>query len=183
LQLLQWYKRRHSSLDASRLYRIAPQSPAAAQYLVAKPVPQYPAGVAGLDPRGAFVLQAPAALYIWVGGACPEPFVAAAHRFASQLQKYEAAAAEVVVVQQGQEPAAFWTRMAAVAGEGGGSRSGSPAPSAGGVAAAEAAVAAMLAAAAGAPLDVVESGAYDRDFEVGLSVGAGYVCGSGLSMC
>ncbi|KAI3425800.1 hypothetical protein D9Q98_007775 [Chlorella vulgaris] len=165
-QLLQWYKRRHSSLDASRLYRIAPQSPAAAQYLVAKPVPQYPAGVAGLDPRGAFVLQAPAALYIWVGGACPEPFVAAAHRFASQLQKYEAAAAEVVVVQQGQEPAAFWTRMAAVAGEGGGSRSGSPAPSAGGVAAAEAAVAAMLAAAAGAPLDVVESSAYDRDFEL-----------------
>ncbi|EFN55648.1 hypothetical protein CHLNCDRAFT_13560, partial [Chlorella variabilis] len=68
-QLLQWHKRRHAPLDSCRLYRIAPQSAAAAQHLVPKPVGA-PAGGASLDPRGAFVLHAPAALTIWAGEAC-----------------------------------------------------------------------------------------------------------------
>ena len=45
------------------MYRAAPQSPSAARYLVPKPV-QAP-GPASLDPRGAFVVQAEAAVYVW----------------------------------------------------------------------------------------------------------------------
>lgn len=179
LQLLQWQKRLHAG-DAWRLYRIAPQSHSAPQYLVPKPVSsQSPRGgtavsaavgpAALLDPRGAFVLQGPTCLTIWQGSACPEPFVAAARRFAAQLHKYEAAPAQPVLVQQGLEPPSFWASLArtAVAGEGGASCSGSPA--APGTSAASVAGAAdeLLAAAAGEePLAVVENSAYDRDFEV-----------------
>lgn len=122
-----------------------------------------------LDPRGAFLLQGPTSLTIWEGSACPEPFLAAAQRFAAQLHKYEAAPAPPALVQQGREPPSFWTSLAHVAagGDGGGSRSGSPA--APGTAAASVAAAAdeMLAAVAGGePVAVAENSAYDRDFEV-----------------
>ena len=114
------------------LYRLAPQSGAAPRYLVAKAVGQ-PRG-ASLDPRGAFVLRGPASLAVWVGTACPDAFVAAAHRFAGQLQKYEGAPGPATVVRQGQEPEAFWACLAAAAAAGEGSRSGSPAAGAGAMA-------------------------------------------------
>lgn len=175
MQLLQWHKRRHAPLDSCRLYRIAPQSAAAAQHLVPKPVGA-PAGGASLDPRGAFVLHAPAALTIWAGEACPEAFLAAAQRFAGQLQKYEGAPGPAAVVRQGQEPPAFWTSLAAAGtGEGSASRSGSPAAPGGGRPAAAAAAAEVLAVAAGEPVAVLEISSYDKDFEVGGVVRLGLV--------
>lgn len=167
-QLLQWHKRRHAPADGARLYRVAPQSAAAPQYLVAKPVCS-PAGAASLDPRGAFVLHAPASLAVWAGAACPEPLLAAAQRFAAQLCKYEGAAGPATLVRQGSEPDAFWACLAAAAAEGSGSRAGSPAASGGaGAAAAAAAAEALAAAAGGGPQAVQENPAYDRDFEVRL---------------
>jgi hypothetical protein len=161
LQLLQWHKRRHAALDGCRLYRVAPHSTAAPRYLVPRTVAA-PVKPGSLDPRGAFVLQAPASLTIWVGAACPDSFLAAARRFAGQLQKYEGAAGPAVVVRQGAEPPAFWASLAVAANDGGSSRSGSPAPPG----AAAAAAAEALAAAAGGPVAVVENSSYDRDFEV-----------------
>jgi hypothetical protein len=52
------------------MYRAVPQSPSAALYLVPKPVssPQR----TSLDPRGAFVVQTAAAIYVWeVGSESP----------------------------------------------------------------------------------------------------------------
>ena len=165
-QLLQWYKRRQASADTWRLYRVAPQSSAAPQQLVAKPVAAAGLGAA-LDRRGAFVLQGPGSVAVWLGALCPEPFAAAAQRFAAQLHRYEGAPTPAEVVRQGQEGEPFWSRLAqaAAAGEGGSSRSASPAaPASGGAAAAAAAE--MLAAAGSGPVVVGENSAYDRDFEV-----------------
>ncbi|KAL4430635.1 hypothetical protein ABPG75_005891 [Micractinium tetrahymenae] len=178
-QLLQWQKRRHTA-DAWRLYRIAPQSHSAPQYLVAKPVGGLsPRGAAAgsaaagpaacLDPRGAFMLQGPDSLTIWEGAACPEAFVAAAQRFAAQLHKYEAAPAPPELVRQGQEPPSFWASLvqAAAGGDGGGSRSGSPAAPGTAVASVAAAAAELLAGAAGGePVAVAENSCYDKDFEL-----------------
>jgi hypothetical protein len=156
-------------VHACRLYRITPQSPSAGQYLVAKSVGS-PRG-ASLDPRGAFVLQGPASLSVWVGSACPQPFVEAAQRFAAQLQKYEGAAeGPATLVQQGQEPPAFWACLAAAAAasEGSGSRAGSPAApgTAGAVAAAAAAEALAAVVASGEQVAVVENSVYDKDYAV-----------------
>lgn len=63
MQLLQWHKRRSAAPEACRLYRLAPHCSAAPTYLVPKAV--CPVRAAALDPRGAFVVQLPAALYVW----------------------------------------------------------------------------------------------------------------------
>lgn len=178
-QLLQWHKRRHAPLDGCRLYRIAPQSAAAPRYLVAKGVCT-PRGSASLDPRGAFVLHSPASLAVWVGSACPEPFVAAAQRFAAQLQKYEGAPGPVTVLLQGSEPEAFWACLAAAVAEGSGSRAGSPAaPGSSGAAAATAAAEVLAAAVGAGGGQVQENSAYDKDFEV-RCVCCGWLVAAGL---
>ncbi|KAI7838717.1 hypothetical protein COHA_007513 [Chlorella ohadii] len=163
--LLQWHKRRHAPVDSCRLWRVAPQSTAAPQYLVAKAVAA--PRPSSLDPRGAFVLQGPASTAVWLGAACPEPFAAAAHRFAQQLQRYEGAPGPALVVRQGQEPEVFWTSLAAATAEGSGSRAGSPAaPGSAAAAGAAAAAAELVAAAAAGPVAVAENSAYDKDFEL-----------------
>ncbi len=165
VQLLQWHKRRHAPVDSCRLWRVAPQSAAAPQYLVAKAVAA--PRPSSLDPRGAFVLQGPASTAVWLGAACPEPFAAAAHRFAQQLQRYEGAPGPALVVRQGQESEVFWTSLAAATAEGSGSRAGSPAaPGSAAAAGAAAAAAELVAAAAAGPVAVAENSAYDKDFEV-----------------
>lgn len=152
-------------MDGCRLWRVAPQSTAAPQYLVAKAVAA--PRPSSLDPRGAFVLQGPASLAVWVGATCPEPFAVAAHRFAQQLQRYEGTPGPALVVRQGQEPEVFWASMAAAAAEGSGSRAGSPAaPGTAAASSAAAAAAELVAAAAAGPVAVAENSAYDRDFEV-----------------
>jgi hypothetical protein len=165
LQLLQWQKRRHAALDASRLYRLAPQSVAAPQYLVAKAVTS-PAGAASLDARGAFVLQAPGVLFVWAGEACPEAFVDAARRFAAQLQRYEGAAEAALLVRQGHEPATFWASLAAASAacEGSSSRAGSPAV------AGQRLLAGQRVAGGAAAWAVGQNSSYDRDFEASCLV-------------
>ena len=66
MQLLQWYKRRNSSVERCRLYRTAPQSPAAGRCLVPKLVATPRSS--SLDPRGAFVVQTPTTVYVWEVG-------------------------------------------------------------------------------------------------------------------
>ncbi|GAB4823510.1 hypothetical protein N2152v2_010556 [Parachlorella kessleri] len=136
-QLLQWYKRRNSSVERCRLYRSAPQSPSAGRYLVPKLVatPQ----PSSLDPRGAFVVQTPTTVYVWEGARCPEAFADAATRFAQQLVRYEGAEGPVVCVSQGREPPQLWECL-------------------GGVAAAE--------KAGVAPASPRENAVYDKDFEL-----------------
>ncbi len=66
LQLLNWYKRRHSPVDGCRLYRLAPHCAAAPTYLVLKAVPQ--PQLTCLDPRGIFVAHCQDELYLWQVG-------------------------------------------------------------------------------------------------------------------
>ncbi len=66
LQLLNWYKRRHSPVDGCRLYRLAPHCAAAPTYLVLKAVPQ--PQLTSLDPRGVFVAHCQDELYLWQVG-------------------------------------------------------------------------------------------------------------------
>jgi hypothetical protein len=60
------------------------------------------AGPVLLDPRGAFVVHTPEALFVWTGAESPEAFGRAAEAAAEQLRKYEAPGARVVVVRQGE---------------------------------------------------------------------------------
>ncbi|KAK9828564.1 hypothetical protein WJX72_000780 [[Myrmecia] bisecta] len=101
-QLLNWHKRRHSPLESCRVYRMAPQSSAAASYLVAKGVtsPQ----MASLDPRGAFVVQLPDRTYIWQGSRCLPEYVSAAASAAASLERYENAPGPATIVLEGREP-------------------------------------------------------------------------------
>lgn len=109
-QLMAWHKRLTEDAHKERLYRMAPQSTSAPQYLVPKTVAAVKSS--SLDPRGAFVLHTPTALYVWSGSQCPEAFTAAAQRFARQLQRYENAPEPAVFVDQGKESEEFWKVMA-----------------------------------------------------------------------
>mmetsp|Transcript_26428 Transcript_26428/g.35317 ORF Transcript_26428/g.35317 Transcript_26428/m.35317 type:complete len:105 (+) Transcript_26428:2313-2627(+) len=66
----------------------------------------------GLDPRGACVIQAERATYIWVGGelfpANREPYLNAAKAHLSLLSRYEKAKANYEIIEQGRETSAFW---------------------------------------------------------------------------
>ncbi|EFJ42833.1 MAP kinase phosphatase 1 [Volvox carteri f. nagariensis] len=104
-QLLQWQKRAASAKSRMRMYRIASHCVHAPNYLVPKlitPPKQYPNNThRDLDPRGAFVLQTPGGpTYVWRGEHCPDAYVAAAHRAACHLRKFEGAG-PVVEVRQG----------------------------------------------------------------------------------
>ncbi|KAL6776097.1 hypothetical protein ACKKBG_A19820 [Auxenochlorella protothecoides x Auxenochlorella symbiontica] len=145
-QLLQWQKRRTTGPGAERLYRLAPQSPAAPQYLVPRSAKIL--GSAGLDPRGSFVLHTSTALFLWLGKACPEGFAAAATTFAAQLERYEAAPAPALLQRDGKESEEFWTALKAMLS----SSTGEDGPEASG---------SWRAAA------VCEIPAYDKDYEVG----------------
>ncbi len=74
-----------ATAEPPRLFRIAPWygAPRAVPVTLAAPV----AGV--LDPRGAFVLDAAGKLFVWVGSRAHPTFVAAAHKWASQLHRFE----------------------------------------------------------------------------------------------
>ena len=117
-QLLQWAKRRGSPPEGTRLYRLQPHSPADPRYLVARQAS--PSGEGGgssgggalgmaalLDRRGAFVVHARGAMYVWHGDACPPAFLEAATRFAGQLARYEGAPSPAALVHGGAEPQAL----------------------------------------------------------------------------
>ena len=115
-QLLQWAKRKASPPDGTRLYRMQPHSPADPRYLVARQASASGEGATSsgalgmaalLDVRGAFVVHARGAMYVWHGQACPPPFLEAATRFAGQLARYEGAPSPAALVPGGAEPQAL----------------------------------------------------------------------------
>ncbi|KAJ0558331.1 putative protein-tyrosine-phosphatase [Helianthus annuus] len=109
-QLLQCQKRVHafplSPSSLLRLYRIAPHSPYDPLHLVPKmlnsPSPT------GLDSRGAFIIQVPSTIYLWIGQKCESLMERDARGAVCQIVRYEKVQGPVVVVKEGEEPAYFW---------------------------------------------------------------------------
>jgi len=63
-----------------------------------------------LDPRCAFVLTSPNALYLWIGSQKPHPeTINVAKKYIVREQTYLGASKNVVEILQGQEPKEFWT--------------------------------------------------------------------------
>lgn len=109
-QLLQCQKRVHafplSPSSLLRMYRIAPHSSYDPLHLVPKmlndPSPS------ALDSRGAFIVQLPSTIYIWVGKSCDIIFEREARGAVSQIVHYERVQVPVHVITEGAEPPNFW---------------------------------------------------------------------------
>ncbi|KAH9611242.1 hypothetical protein KSS87_016590 [Heliosperma pusillum] len=112
-QLLQCQKRVHavplSPSSLLRVYRIAPHSPYDPLHLVPKmlndPSPS------ALDSRGAFIIQIPSAIYIWVGEKCEAIFEREARGAVSQIVRYERVQVPTHVIKEGEEPSFFWDML------------------------------------------------------------------------
>eukprot|EP00271_Cylindrocystis_brebissonii_P008608 TRINITY_DN23038_c0_g1_i1.p1 TRINITY_DN23038_c0_g1~~TRINITY_DN23038_c0_g1_i1.p1 ORF type:complete len:858 (+),score=149.34 TRINITY_DN23038_c0_g1_i1:204-2777(+) len=141
-QLLQWQKRvLKPSPNASppspneppnvRMCRLAPHSPFDVGHLVPKPLIK--ATSAGLDSRGAFIVQMNGSVYTWQGAKCSQTLGNAAATSAQQILHYERLEGEVTATFEGGEPPQFWQVMAIEGGpDDGASRSASmavPGPS------------------------------------------------------
>eukprot|EP00898_Chlorokybus_atmophyticus_P007167 jgi/Chlat1/7451/Chrsp6S07459 len=106
-QLLQWQKSR-CTVEAPRVFRIAPHCQHAPCYLVPKQVVSTTC-LSLLDPRGAFVVQSDGSVLVWSGSHCPEVITEAALVNAQRLIKYERCApGPPLVTAAGAEPSAFW---------------------------------------------------------------------------
>ncbi|XP_022765224.1 protein-tyrosine-phosphatase MKP1-like isoform X1 [Durio zibethinus] len=109
-QLLQCQKRVHafplSPSSLLRMYRIAPHSPYDPLHLVPKmlndPSPSL------LDSRGAFIVQIPSAIYIWIGKNCESVMERDARGAVCQIARYERVQGPIIVIKEGEEPAYFW---------------------------------------------------------------------------
>ncbi|XP_010554587.1 PREDICTED: protein-tyrosine-phosphatase MKP1 [Tarenaya hassleriana] len=109
-QLLQCQKRVHafplSPTSLLRMYRMSPHSPYDPLHLVPKllndPSPS------SLDSRGAFIIQIPSAIYIWVGTKCEDIVERDARAAVCQIVRYEKVEAPISVIREGMEPAYFW---------------------------------------------------------------------------
>ncbi|XP_043720442.1 protein-tyrosine-phosphatase MKP1-like [Telopea speciosissima] len=109
-QLLQCQKRVHaiplSPSSVLRMYRMAPHSPYDPLHLVPKmlndPSP------AALDSRGAFIVNVPSAIYIWVGQSCQLIMERDAKGAAFQVVRYERVQGPVITIEEGEEPSDFW---------------------------------------------------------------------------
>lgn len=115
-QLLQCQKRVHafplSPTSLLRMYKMSPHSPYDPLHLVPKllndPCP------ASLDSRGAFILQLPSAIYIWVGRRCEGIMERDARAAVCQIARYEKVEAPVTVVREGEEPGYYWDAFASI---------------------------------------------------------------------
>ncbi|XP_018483771.1 protein-tyrosine-phosphatase MKP1 [Raphanus sativus] len=115
-QLLQCQKRVHafplSPTSLLRMYKMSPHSPYDPLHLVPKllndPCP------ASLDSRGAFILQLPSAIYIWVGRSCEGIMERDAKAAVCQIARYEKVEAPVMVVREGEEPGYYWDAFASI---------------------------------------------------------------------
>ncbi|XP_073013410.1 protein-tyrosine-phosphatase MKP1-like [Typha latifolia] len=96
--------------SARRVLRLAPHSPYAPLYLVPKAV--VGGGAEFLDSRGAFIVHAADAVYVWIGASCEPAMAAAAERAARQVARYERAVGPLVTFQEGSEPDNFWAAVA-----------------------------------------------------------------------
>ncbi|KAK9684153.1 hypothetical protein RND81_10G190200 [Saponaria officinalis] len=112
-QLLQCQKRVHavplSPSSLLRVYRIAPHSPYDPLHLVPKmlndPCPS------ALDSRGAFIIQIPSAIYVWVGEKCEVILEKEARGAVSQIVRYERVQVPAHVIKEGEEPSFFWEML------------------------------------------------------------------------
>ncbi|KAK6116559.1 hypothetical protein DH2020_049665 [Rehmannia glutinosa] len=109
-QLLQCQKRVHA-LPASpssvlRMYRMAPHSPYDPLHLVPKMLSE--PGEDRLDSRGAFIIQIPSALYVWIGKHCSSVMSDNAKAAAKQVIHYERAQGPVITIKEGEETFEFW---------------------------------------------------------------------------
>lgn len=109
-QLLQCQKRLHafplSPSSLLRLYRIAPHSPYDPLHLVPKMLTD-PSSSA-LDSRGAFIVQVPSSLYVWIGRDCGSIMESDARGAVCQIARYERVHGSVVMIREGDEPLYFW---------------------------------------------------------------------------
>ena len=109
-QLLQCQKRVHafplSPSSLLRVYRIAPHSPYDPLHLVPKmlndPLPS------AFDSRGAFIVQVPSAIYVWLGKNCEVIMEREARGAVSQIVRYERVQVPAHVIKEGDEPSFFW---------------------------------------------------------------------------
>ncbi|KAI7748878.1 hypothetical protein M8C21_032799, partial [Ambrosia artemisiifolia] len=112
-QLLQCQKRVHgvpvSPNSVLRMYRIAPHSSYAPLHLVPKLLAR--PGAMALDSRGAFIVNVPSAVYVWVGRKCDSLMIESARLGASQVIRYEKANGPAVTVREGEEPSEFWNAV------------------------------------------------------------------------
>lgn len=88
-----------------RMYRMAPHSPYDPLHLVPKMLSK--PGIRGLDSRGAFVIHAPVAVYVWIGKDCVSLMSDSAKSAAHQVVRYELVQGPVIIVEEGQEPDSF----------------------------------------------------------------------------
>uniref|UniRef100_A0A1J3JYY6 Protein-tyrosine-phosphatase MKP1 n=1 Tax=Noccaea caerulescens TaxID=107243 RepID=A0A1J3JYY6_NOCCA len=115
-QLLQCQKRVHafplSPTSLLRMYKMSPHSPYDPLHLVPKllndPCPS------SLDSRGAFIIQLPSAIYIWVGRQCETIMERDAKAAVCQIARYEKVEAPVKVVREGEEPTYYWDAFASI---------------------------------------------------------------------
>ncbi|XP_057826023.1 protein-tyrosine-phosphatase MKP1 [Cryptomeria japonica] len=108
-QLSQCQKRVHaapmSPSSLLRMYRMAPHSSYAPLHLVPKSV--NPPGSDALDSRGAFIVQIPSAIYVWIGNSCDPVMERMAEAAALQVVKYERAQGAIVLIKEGHENSEF----------------------------------------------------------------------------
>lgn len=109
-QLLQCQKRVHatpmSPNSVLRMYRLAPHSPYDPLHLVPKALTN--PGARCLDSRGAFVIQLPNRILVWIGRECDSKIAQAAREAADQVVRYERADGPVQVRLEGREGPEFW---------------------------------------------------------------------------
>ncbi|KAL8166798.1 hypothetical protein V2J09_008297 [Rumex salicifolius] len=109
-QLLQCQKRVQafplSPSSLLRVYRMAPHSPYDPLHLVPK-VLNHPSSSA-LDSRGAFIIQVPSVIFVWIGRKCEAAMERDARGSVSQIVRYEKVNAPVHVIKEGDEPSFFW---------------------------------------------------------------------------
>lgn len=87
------------------MYRIAPHSAYDPLHLVPKMLSK--PNVRGLDSRGAFVIQAPLSVYVWIGKYCVSVMLDSAKSAAHRVIRYENARGPVICVKEGEEPKEF----------------------------------------------------------------------------
>ncbi|MBA0725700.1 hypothetical protein Golax_022264 [Gossypium laxum] len=109
-QLLQCQKRVHafplSPSSLLRMYRIAPHSPYDPLHLVPKMLNDPSPSV--LDSRGAFIVQIPSAVYIWIGKNCESIMERDARGAVCQIVRYEKVQGPLMMIKEGEEPMDFW---------------------------------------------------------------------------
>ncbi|CAI5501116.1 unnamed protein product [Closterium sp. Naga37s-1] len=98
-------------MESVCVYRMAPHSPYDPLHLVPKMLTDV--SVSALDPRGAFIVQVGAALYVWQGAECRAPMQQQAQHAAAQIVRYERLPAAASLVHQGQEPHGFRAALSA----------------------------------------------------------------------